>query len=222
MTDKPTIVFLVRGIAGEPSDFCEWEQSAADWVNVHTPFKARAISYKTSFLTVWFRRRWRSRRFSYILRQYTTQGWRVVIIAHSEGTVVALDSMRLAGWPHVEAVHLVCGACDSDFHRNGLNFALRIGAIGQLHCCMAGEDHAMWYEDLILGKLLFGIPERSRPLGLNGPRNISPDVMLKVAEHREPPWDNYGHSTCFEKRNFPGTIRTMLSYTGNTPFDISA
>lgn len=216
MYDGKTIVFLIRGIAGHPSDQQEWEYRAADHVILKPHIPARAISYSTSFLTVWRRRQWRARRFSKVLRKYTTQDWRVHIIAHSEGTVVALDSMKLAGWPRVESVQLVCGACDSDFERNGLNGAIRTEKIGKVFCYTAGRDWAMRWENLVLGRVLFGIPERSWPLGLVGPRNVSsmPLLQEKVVEVADSPWDGYGHSTCWTGDKFDRTMRELLANAG--------
>ncbi len=207
---KETIYFFIRGIAGHPSDQQEWEYRAADHVHIHTPHKARAISYATSFLTVWKRRHWRALRFSKVLRKYTCRDWKVVIVAHSEGTVVALDGMRLAGWPRIDELHLICGACDSDFQRTGLNFALRTGGVGHIHCYIAGNDNAMLWERLVLGKLLFGIPERSQPLGLHGPRNVDQQYTSRVTEHWNTPWTNYGHSTCWDGEHLESTMNQII------------
>ena len=205
-----TCFFFVRGIAGHASDFMEWQWRAADWCNQNTPHKARTISYSTEFWSVWIRRKWRARRLARVLRGYSVLDWRLVLVGHSEGTVLILDALRAAGWPRVEALHLVCGACDADFERNGINWALRSGAIGKVHVYIGGNDQAMWWENLVLGRLLFGISDRSYPLGLHGPKNVSVQYKDKVVVHRESPWDEYGHSTCWDKANFD---KTMACFT---------
>ena len=211
MFDGKTVWFIVRGVAGVPGDMLEWEMKVRDQIIQSTERPAVAISYGTTPLTVWMRRKWRALRLAHVLRGYTARDWRIHVIAHSEGTVAILDALRLLGWPRVEALHLVCGACDSDFNRNGLNWALRTGGVGHVQVYIAGEDHAMKWEDLVLGKLLFGIPERSRPLGLNGPRNVDGEYSTKVKIHRESPWDNWGHSTCWEGRNLDKTVDGILA-----------
>jgi len=211
MYDGKTIWFVIRGIAGHPSDQLEWEYEGRDILILTTGRPAVAVSYATTFLTVWNRRHWRARQFARVLRKFTARDYRVHILAHSEGTVVAVDSMKLAGWPRVESVHLVCGACDSDFHRNGLNEAVRTGCIGRVHCYMAGEDEAMWWENLDLGKILFGIPLRSRSLGLKGPRNVDDAVRSQIIEHRDAPWDNYDHSTCWETGKIEATLLQVMA-----------
>jgi hypothetical protein len=214
MYDGKTIWFIVRGIAGTPSDFLEWEYEARDWAiqNLQTP--AVAVSYTTSFLTVWKRRQWRAKRFAKVLRGYISRDWRCNIICHSEGTVVALDALKFLGWPRIENLHLVCGACDSDFQRLGINQALRCGGIGNVHCWIAGQDTAMLYERIVLGKLLFGIPERSEPLGLHGPRNVNQQFASQVHEHWESPWDKYNHSTCWEDARMNQTMSGFINCSG--------
>jgi pimeloyl-ACP methyl ester carboxylesterase len=211
MFDGKSIVFFVRGIAGNPDNFLEWEQRAADHTIIQYGIPARAISYHTDFWSVWMKRRYRAQRFSKVLRKYSVRDYRITIVAHSEGTVVALDAMRLAGWPRVEQVHLICGACDSDFERTGLNRALRAGQVGRVTCYNAGRDWAMCFENLILGRALFGISGGSWPLGLVGPRNVSSFLLpCRVTEVTDPPWRHYGHSECFDGENFERTMRQIL------------
>ena len=212
MFDGKQIWFVVRGIAGSPSNFLEWEYEARDWIIQNVGIPAVAVSYATNFLTVWKGRRTRMERFAKVLRGYTSRDFRVNIIAHSEGTVVATDTLRFLGWPRVENLHLVCGACNSDFESLGVNRALRSGSIEQVHCWIAGEDTAMRFERLVLGKLLFGIPERSCPLGLYGPRNINQEFAHKVIEHWGNPWDKYDHSTCWLPNNLDGTMEKFMSH----------
>ena len=138
MFDGKTLYFFVRGIAGHPSDALEWEWRAADLINQQTPHKARTVSYATEFWSVWMRRKWRAKRFARVLRSYSVLDWRIVLVGHSEGSVLILDALRLAGWPRVEQLHLICGACDNDFERNGINWALRSGSIGKVHVYLAG------------------------------------------------------------------------------------
>jgi len=213
MFDGRQIFFIVRGIAGNPNDFDdEWEFEARDWLIQNTGVPAVAVSYTTNFLTVWHRRKNRCQRFAKILHGYTERDFRVNIIAHSEGTVVATDALRFLGWPRVENLHLVCGACDSDFERIGINRALKIGSIEQVHCWIAGKDRAMLWERLVLGKLLFGIPDRSEPLGLVGPRNVNQEFSDKVIEHWGDPWTTYDHSTCWLPSRLDRTMRGFLNH----------
>lgn len=211
MSAEKRICFFIRGISGHPDDFLEWEQRAADWCITEHGVPARAISYHTDFWSVWMKRRFRAQRFAKVLRKYSVRDYRITIVGHSEGTVVATDAIKF-GVGRIEALHLVCGACDSDFERNGLNRAIRAGQIGKVVCYTAGRDWAMRWENLLLGRLLFGISERTGPLGLVGPRN-PPDAWPnreKVSEVTDAPWRHYGHGECFEHDNFERTMRQIL------------
>lgn len=208
MYDGRTIWFVIRGIAGHPSDLLEWEFVVRNKIITQLQIPAIAISYATNFWSVWQNRKNRALQSAKNIKEFSARDWRINIIAHSEGTVVATDALQLLGWPRVEALHLVCGACDSDFGRLGLNDALRQDRIGAIHCYMAGHDTAMQFENLTLGRMLFQI---HRPLGLHGPTNVNQMFKEKVIEHWEYPWDTYGHSTCWEKMNMDRTMAGFLS-----------
>jgi len=203
MFDGKTIWFVVRGNAGSPSNFVEWEYLSRDYIIQNLAVPAVAVSYATTFATVWRNRGMRAQRFAKILNGYTTRDWRVNIMAHSEGSVVGTDALRLLGWPRIENLHLVCGACDHDFQKLGLNDALRKERISAIHTWQAGRDTAMQFESLAIGRILFGI---HRPLGLDGPTNVSQQYANLVHEHWESPWDSYGHSDCWLPQNFNRTM----------------
>jgi pimeloyl-ACP methyl ester carboxylesterase len=207
MFDGKTIWFVVRGIAGSPSNFLEWEYEARDFIIQSLNIPAVAISYATSFLTVWRNRGMRAQRLAAVIQSYAEKDWRINIIAHSEGTVVATDALRLLCWPRIEQLHLVCGACDADFERLGINQALKLDRLARVHCWMAGHDTAMQFEKLALGRILFQV---HKPLGLKGPGNIHPQFKNFVQEHWEAPWDGYGHSDCWLPGNLERTTKQFL------------
>jgi hypothetical protein len=211
MYDGKSIWFVVRGIAGSPSNFLEFEYEARDFIIQTTGQHAIAVSYATSFLTAWRRRRWRAQRFAKVLKSYSDLDWRINMICHSEGTVVATDALKLLNWPRIEQLHLVCGACNSDFDDLGINDAFASNNLGNVHCWIAGHDTAMRFERLILGKLLFGIPERSEPLGLYGPRNVNQRFRNQVVEHWDNPWNQYDHSTCWEPAKMAISMNGFLN-----------
>ena len=205
-----TIFLLAPGINNWGSIFGDWQ----DWpiqfsaqINVDTPYTAQSFHYFTTPLTVWVNQRRRSLSFSRMLREYTCRDWCVHLVGHSNGARVVLDGMRLAGWPKVASVNLVCGACDSDWERNGLNTAMRRGCVGAVHCYRADNDMAMQVEDTAIGLMLFGIGWNDMPLGLSGPRNVDPALSGRVTEHH---WPDYGHSTCWTKGELSQTIGQIL------------
>ena len=55
---------------------------------------------------------------------------------------------------------------------------------------------------------MFGISWNDLPLGLSGPVNVGLGLWnTKVFEHH---WPDYGHSDCFEPRNFVQTMELIL------------
>jgi len=206
-----TIIFVIRGIAGHPSDQLEWEYELRDKLIRKINRPVVAISYATTFATVWDRRKWRGQRFGHVLRHFTADDWRVHMIMHSEGTVVGSDGMFWAGWPRIESVHYLCGACNSDLERLGVGPALKRNQIGQFHAYVAGQDEAMRWENIGIGKRLFGLQPRSQSMGLRGPTNVSPDLDGSVHLHKGDPWDKYGHSDCWDAENIDRTAAELLN-----------
>jgi hypothetical protein len=202
-----TIWFIVRGIAGSPSNFVEWEYLVRDHIIRKLGVPAVAVSYATSFATVWRNRSMRANRFAEIIKAYADAGWTMNFIAHSEGTVVALDALRSLYWPKVGNLHLVCGACDNDFERLGMNYAIRQDMFDSVHVWIAGQDSAMHFENLAIGRMLFQV---KMPLGLKGPVNIDPIARSMVRIHYEMPWFNYGHSDCWLPENMAATVDGIL------------
>ena len=209
--DEPTIFLFERGINGWASiigAWNNWPNQAIVWTHTKTSAKAQTLSYFTGPFTAGLTRHRRAQAFSKLMRAYTVQNWNVHLVCHSEGTATGLEAMRLAGWPKIETVHLICGACDSNFERNGLNYALRTGKIGKVFCYRADDDGAMKLEDTVLGLAMFGISWNDLPLGLSGPVNVGAGLMgVKVLEHH---WPDYGHSTCFEPSHFIDTMELVM------------
>jgi hypothetical protein len=129
------------------------------------------------------------------------------MVCHSEGTATGLRALKLAGWPRIEEMHLICGAADSDFHANGLNVALLSGRIGKVFVYVAGQDKAMKLENSYPGAICFGLQTGGQPLGLEGPTNQSSLVDRDVKLIK---WKTYGHSTCFLPSHFDSTMREIV------------
>jgi hypothetical protein len=214
-----TIYLFERGIDGWTAIFGgwrDWPNQAIVWIHRHQrPAAAQTLIYFTTALIARFTRKARAQSFLDLIRQYPEhEGWRVVIVAHSEGTATVLDALRLGNWPRIEALHLVSGACDADFNRNGLNEALNRSCIGRVFIYVAEQDWAMKVEDTLAGKWLFGIRTKDQPLGLGGARNVasgfenqilaSSDKVVTLRKRY------YGHSTWFEPHNMDETMRRFV------------
>jgi len=137
------------------------------------------------------------------LDQYR-DGWEITMVGHSNGCDVILDALwGGAQWAQREAaLHLVCGACESNFHRNGLNTLLSSEMIGRVSVYVAKKDVALRLARSWAGKLLgYGT------LGLHGPKYVSPGVAEKVETIE---WPSYGHSDCWEDGEFSETMGNFL------------
>jgi pimeloyl-ACP methyl ester carboxylesterase len=200
---------LVPGINTFASSWNDWPNRAGAWINQNTPFKSQPMLYSAGAVGSRFRHSALADTLADMLATYTKAGVPVEIIAHSNGTRVALEALATANWPVVEAIHLVCGAVDGNFTTNGLGEALKYAKIGAVHTYMAKLDRAMKLEDLIVGRWLFGIRTKDKPLGLAGPQGYDQQMYNagRITEHW---WPDYGHSDCWHPENFESTMRLLM------------
>ena len=206
-----TVFLIAPGVNNWGSifgDSRDWPVQLSIWINTKTPFKAQAQFYFTTPLTVDWNQKRRSKSFGEIVRAYSDAGFRVNLVGHSNGTRVILDGLRAADWPTVATIHLLMGACDADFNRNGLNWALRENKVERVISYIADNDMAMRCEDTLIGLRLFGLPWKDKPLGLVGPVNVDPSIP----ESRRPEVHlaGYGHSTCWDAGHLQNTIQMVL------------
>lgn len=212
---RPTVFLFERGINGWASIFGDWK----NWpnqaiVSIHQTgadngldWRAQTLTYFTGPVFAGLTRHKRAKNLSKLIRAYSVKNWNIVIVAHSEGTATVLQALKDAGWPKVQALHLLCGACDANFNRNGLNGAILQGKIDSVHVYVADKDKAMRLEDTILGHWFFGIRTKDLPLGLSGPRSMTLVSQKATTVHH---WKNYGHSDCWLQDNFKGTMTELI------------
>lgn len=222
MTPDKIIFLVAPGINNWGSifgDWRDWPTRFSVWINTNLPairclptvsnIRCQAFYYFTTFLTVGLKQHHRAMSFSKLIRDYIAAGYKVHLVGHSNGTRVILDALKMADWPEVETVHLVNGACDSDFTRNGLNHALTHDRVKKVYCYIADNDWAMKVEDTLVGLCLFGIGWNDVPLGLGGPRNVLPSFQNRrvIEEH----WPGFSHSQCWVPANFQSTMQQILN-----------
>jgi pimeloyl-ACP methyl ester carboxylesterase len=208
-----TCFLYENGINSIPSTWTFWPNRAIAWTNKNTPFKAQSLEYLAGAITGHFRHKTLAAQFADLLRQYSVQDWDIHIVGHSNGCRIVVEGMQAAGWPKVKSVHLLCGAVDGNFARNGLGFALTTGKIGTVNCYMASADLAMRIEDNMLGRWLFGVRTKDKPLGLTGPQNVTP-FLKQNNRVTETWWAGYGHSTCWLDQNFDKTLNLIMKQAG--------
>jgi hypothetical protein len=215
--DKPTIIFFERGVAGWATIWGgykqNWPNLAVTWIHKYAAannlnWRAQALTYLCLPFTAALTRKRRAKALAALIRAYSVNDWEIIVVAHSEGTATVCAALRLAGYPKVKLLHLVCGAVTADFRQNGMNLALLTGKIEKVVCWRADKDRAMRLEDTVLGLSMFGIDWDDMPLGLSGPVQVA--LGLKQDRVTENHWPNYGHSSCFLPKNFDITLKGFL------------
>lgn len=199
MQTTKTIYLFVNGIATWPGNYANWNKRAVTFTHTRTENRAEAFEYFTTPLTRPFKEDQRTKHFAHAIHEYSRRGWDIVCVGHSNGCDVILDGLRSAGWPKVEAVHLVCGACEADFEVNGVNWMLRIHEAAKVFVYNAQADWALPLAHTLPGQILgYG------SLGLNGALHIAEDVKDRVGQMW---WKTFGHSTCWLPHYFNSTMK---------------
>ena len=210
MVDQQTIYFCVNGIQNWPGNPKNWNKRGCTWLHLNTPFKAQCDEYFTTALTVWIKRQERAKTLAALIRQFA--GWRIIIVAHSNGGWVAVNALNLLKWQiPIAALHLVSGACDGNFTRNGLNDGLKTGVLSFCGVYIAGKDKAMRVEETLAGRCLFGIYPGDKPLGLGGATQVWSGVANNPSRFKTVTQDDYGHSDWWLPANFDGTMKYFLT-----------
>ena len=203
-----TIYIAVNGIATWPGDARNWNKRFVTWINLDAEHyaagdRAENDEYFTTAATVWIHARDRAKAFADLLDQF--YGWRIIVVAHSNGCHVAVDALKIATSVKIDALHLVAGAVDGNFRRNGLNWALKKGQVGRVVVYRGGKDWAMRLCSTLAGKALFGVYLGDKPLGLAGAQDV--DQFIETDRVREVFEPTYGHSSWWADENFDATMK---------------
>lgn len=210
-----TVVIFERGIMGWESCVGEWAgnwpNEAVAWVHKNTSYKAQTLTYFTGPVLAGVTRHWRAKQFCHLIDAY--KGWRILGVCHSEGTATFLAALKLCGYPPIDELHLVCGACNSDYQENGLNIAIAMNRVEKVTVYIAEKDRAMRLENSYVGAVLFGLQTGGQPMGLSGPTNMTPEAARRTTIKR---WRTYGHSDCWLQRNFHKTMQEIVNENNTT------
>ncbi len=200
----PTIIICINGIRTKPGQTDAWTDEMAAALNLRTPphVKTATFEYYSTALFRWMGQRSRAAELTRRCRQYAEQGFRVVLIGHSNGCDLIARTLN-AGVP-VHSAHLFAAAAfERDFTR-----AIASGVIGRLHLYGSPNDavlkQAEWSERLV-GWLGLGYGS----LGLRG-KEFATQYPAHVRDHSIPV---YGHSTWFVKGSlFEKTVSMVLKH----------
>ena len=205
------VFFLVNGIMNFPGCSDNWNGKGV--TNIMCPpqsaDKAEKIEYFCSIIGRAFGQKGRANKLFKTMLFYRDASYERIAVGHSNGADVILTMMRdYRDWPDIHHLHLVCGAANANFEKNGLNHWLAEGRVKRVTVYVAGKDLALRLAHTWLGRLLhYGV------LGLEGPTNVHNEFLTngRVSTVWEDPWTEYGHSGCWEGRHFE---RTMALFTG--------
>lgn len=202
MTRK--VYIFVCGIANLPENGAGWTDNAVRWTETNTPHAADSYEYLTTFITRFLMQWWRARQLTVKIHGWMDNGFAPVLVGHSNGCDLILRVIR-NGIVKGCDVHLISGACESDFIRNGLNAAMSDGRVSRVTCYWGGADVAMRFARLSRMALQW-VGLGFGTLGLDGPKNVSGANVGRVARYREP---EFGHSTWFDAKWFDCTMRLV-------------
>lgn len=203
---KIQIVICVNGILKWPWDWSCWNFRTCVWAHKYTEVRALAVEYFCGVFGRAFCQGRRARKITELLQAYGGDEFEITLVGHSNGCAVILAALDASlVWPKVKAIHLVSGACEADFNRNGLNEAIEDGRVGKVFVYVAGKDRALRLAGNWLGRLLgYGV------LGLNGPLNVSAEARDSVGTLTAP---EFGHSDWWLPEHFDRTMRHFFPKT---------
>lgn len=206
--ETPLVFFTVPGVRTPPNSDKNWTGKMVSAILRRAPelqrdFGASAVAaekveYHTLAAFRWLSHKSRVHRLRRTMDQYP--GWRIRIVAHSNGANIVLDALRESNWAHaVEMVDLISPACESDLSY----LAPRLGKeLKMLRVWIAQKDLPLKFAATPIGRLLgYG------SLGKDGIKGIPHTKKKHTATlYRK----TFGHSSWFLDEHFDETVEKIL------------
>lgn len=189
---------LINGIRTKPDSIDSWTDRAEEWIEENNVGTAYRYEYYDMALLAPFRRSRRIKDICTLIERASVKGHTVSVIAHSNGCWLACgvaEELTRRGWPQLETLSLIAGACKSNFEKNKLNDALRNGNVKKVVVMCSANDKALKAARFSCG--LYG------DLGLVGAHSVEPTKAHQVKVIRD---DSMNHGDWFSKQ----FQRTML------------
>lgn len=193
---------LLPGIRTDPSDWRNWAPRMATEINVRLPdAKGDEFRYYAPAITPKGKQETRTEFVKELARQYQAAGYSVNIIAHSNGAIIATETLRETTL-RIDKLFLFAPACHESFDRNGLNDALLAGQVNQVKVYTGSRDFVLKYIAWAGSFLGYG------RLGYVGPQEVSMDVAGKVFTK----YTDFDHCQWFEGDQFNKTFQLIFPY----------
>lgn len=207
---KPVYI-LVNGILTFPGSAKAWTDRgvtallADDRVDV----VAEKFEYFGGALT---RRFWQGRNadnLASLIRRYA--GRKIHLVGHSNGCDLIARALAITA-TEIASIHLIAGAVDEDFDRNGINEDLVCAQLGKVFVYASSDDAVLrWLA--VPSRALFGWAGLGYgALGLTGPEGVTESVGARVIVSTRP---GFGHSTWFTAEHFAETLNAILRNDGH-------
>ena len=212
-----SLLIFVPGILTFPGDGRNWSGRAVTFTHLHSASRAEKVEYFCGPIGRAFGQQKRSEKLFRTLDQYRDD-WHITLVGHSNGAAVILQTLNQCYCPRIDSLHLVCAACESSFHKNGLNrllsypkespavklqhFNAPTCGIREVSVYVGQRDLALRLAHSWAGRLLgYGV------LGLHGPRHVLPSVEARVHKIA---WPQFGHSDCWHDDHLSDTLENFL------------
>lgn len=205
---KPLLRIFVNGVNTVPGCTKNWNVRAATWCMCYRRLYATYLEYLAlPTISRWLFQGVRADIFRYRVQEFLDSGWGVIPIGHSNGNDVILDAFRDGGFQRLEEIHMISPACEADFDKNGLNFALKNNRLGHVFIYIAEKDFWCWAAGTLFGRWLGRYGKQI--LGHVGPQNIDksiPSWEKRVTVVRR---KKHKHSSWFDQLN--GNFNELMS-----------
>ena len=194
------LYLFLNGILTMPSDTFAWTDRACRWIDANTSHKSEKYEYFSSAI---FRRLFQSKRVSEvaeIIAQLSTMD--IILVGHSNGCDI-ISRLLINYTLDIKEVHLIAGACERDFSKNGINKAMQDGRLQDCFVYGSKSDDALKLARNT-GKFLrwFGLGYGT--LGLEGALKVACKNRVHVLFR-----NTYRHSTWWDDERFDDTMRLI-------------
>lgn len=194
----------INGIMNWPGSRKGCTDLIADYIMNHTKYQCDKMEYACGPLLS--KEFFQSGRVEILREKSSKIPCGVYLIGHSNGADIIQKYIN-SSYRRIEQIHLVAGACESDFRRSGLNKALITGRLGEVHVYFSKNDN------ILRGRKESFFNAACRKIGLgygwlgySGPKYVDALVESRVIRHE---WE-CGHSEYFDKDNLPKLMQQII------------
>ena len=200
-----TLILIINGILTDPRKDNAWTDNAEPWLE--TMIEGHVAVFRYEYNATPLLRRWgqsrRADRIAAIIERYQLNGYRVILIGHSNGCDLIARVLKTT---QADQAHLISPATDE----SEMDVGIKAGNVGLVCIYGSTNDAALKYgarasRILSLGLLGYG------SLGLRGPAYAAKHVGV-VEDHSD---DSRGHSDWLRpEENLHQTLRLIARNAG--------